>query len=329
LSTDSTSEEEIFEEAKQYVSETRDALSSTRSVPDDVRGRLQRLLNELHHRIQDGDPEAVESKLEETEAFVDEHVELRRKSAAREYAESIGLAVLFALFLRAFVVEPFKIPTKSMVPTLLVGDHLFVNKFIYGIRVPFTETFLARFQKPERGEVVVFTFPSAEAQRYMAKQPPARRDCIDAADLEGQKDFIKRIVGTAGDTVAVRDDELIVNGERVDRTFLDKKPTGEYVEPYLVRERERLNGHQYTVQYKGDNQTGGEDDESFDFGPVKVRKGHVFMMGDNRDNSSDSRCWGQVPVEHIKGRAMFIWWSIRTGSYWWDCRWDRLGRVIH
>lgn len=328
MGDDSTTDEEMLDEAEEFVTETRDALSSTRSISDDIRGQLQRHLNELHHRIEDGDPDAVESKLEETREFIDEHAELRRKSAVREYAESIGLAIVFALILRAFVVEAFKIPTKSMVPTLLVGDHLFVNKFIYGIRVPFTEYFVTRFKEPEKGEVVVFTFPSHEAQRYISKQPPARRDCIDPSTLDGQKDFIKRIVGTAGDTVAIRDNHLIINGEPVQRKFLDKEPTGKYLQPLRVREREVLNGHRYTIRYKGDDQ---EDDEdgSYDFGPVQVRKGHVFMMGDNRDNSSDSRCWGQVPVEHIKGRALFIWWSIRSNSYWWDCRWGRLGRVIH
>ncbi|MFB6351525.1 MAG: signal peptidase I, partial [Bradymonadaceae bacterium] len=241
----------------------------------------------------------------------------------REYAESIGLAVMFALLLRGFVIEPFKIPTKSMVPTLLVGDHLFVNKFTYGIRVPFTETYLVRFGEPEKGEVVVFTFPSDEAQKYMAKQPPARRECISQSSLYEEKDFIKRIVGTEGDTIAVRDNQLYVDGEKVDRTFVKKEPTGEFLRPHEVHERESLNGHTYSIKYTGNDRK---------FGPVEIKDDHVFVMGDNRNNSSDSRCWGQVPVEHIKGRAMFIWWSISDApdKAWWNrIRGERIFEWIH
>lgn len=316
MSEKSEQDREIFERAKEFVDETREALSSSRDVPDDVRGQLKRRLNELHHRIEDEDAEAVRREFERTREFVEEHAELQQKSALREYAESIGLAILFALFLRGFVIEAFKIPTGSMIPTLLVGDHLFVNKFIYGVRVPFTETYLTRFDSPVKGEVVVFTFPVEEAQNYIAKQPPSRRECIERSSLDDEKDFIKRIVGTEGDTIEIRDHHLYVNGEPVDREFIKKEPTGKFLHPHQIHETESLNDHEYTIRYT-------ESDK--DFGPVQVKDDHVFMMGDNRDNSSDSRCWGQVPVEHIKGRAMFIWWSIGPDS----ARWDRIGQVIH
>ena len=316
MSESSAEENEIFDEARVFVEETRRALSGSRNVPDDVRGQIKRRLNEIRHRIEDGDEEAVEELLEQTEAFIDEHADLRYKSALREYAESIGLAVLFALILRGFVIEAFKIPTGSMIPTLLVGDHLFVNKFIYGIRIPFTETYVTRFNQPKKGEIVVFTFPTGEAQRYIAKQPPSRRECIERSSLDDEKDFIKRIVGTEGDTVALRDEHLIINGTPVERSFVKKEPTGKFLHPHEIHEQEKLGGHKYTIQYTGSDR---------DFGPVKVKEDHVFVMGDNRDNSSDSRCWGQVPVENIKGRAMFIWLSIGPESY----RWDRVGKVIH
>ena len=316
MSESSSHSEEIFDEAEVFVEETRSALSTTRNLSDEVRGQIQRRLNEIRHRIEDEDAEAVERLLEKAREFIDEHAELHHKSALREYAESIGLAVLFALILRGFVIEAFKIPTGSMIPTLLVGDHLFVNKFIYGVRVPFTETYVTRFSNPEKGEVVVFTFPSGEAQKYIAKQPPSRRECIDRASLGHEKDFIKRIVGTEGDTVALKENQLLINGEPVEREFVKKEPTGKFLHPHEIHEIEHLNGHDYTIQYIGSDQ---------DFGPVKVKEDHVFVMGDNRDNSSDSRCWGQVPVENIKGRAMFIWWSIGENEY----RWDRIFRVIH
>ncbi len=323
VSESSTQDGEMEREARAFVDEVREALNHSPDVPEDVRGEIERRLNELSHRIEDGDREAVEDLLESTREFIDEHAELRPKSALREYAESIGMAVLFALMLRGFVIEPFKIPTGSMVPTLEVGDHLFVNKFLYGIRVPFTETYLTRFSEPEPGEIVVFTFPSQEAQDYIAKQPPARRECIDQGSLAEEKDFIKRVVGVEGDRVAIEENTLKLNGEPVSREFLKKKPTGEFLRPHEVHERERIGGEEYTIKHT---------DTDRKFGPIEVRDDHVFVMGDNRNNSADSRCWGQVPVENIKGRAMFIWWSISNDPDlpWWNrIRWDRIGEPVH
>jgi signal peptidase I len=186
--------------------------------------------------------------------LLDSHLGFARKSTAREYTESIGVAVLIALFLRAFVVEAFKIPSGSMIPTLQVGDHIFVNKFIYGVRVPFTNIkFGMEYRKPRRGEVIVFIYP---------KEP--------------DKDFIKRIVAVENDTVEVRDNQIFVNGVGVPRSHVD-----------------------------GDCNYGGVHSTR----PVTVPKDSVFVMGDNRDNSHDSRFWGFVPFDLIKGKAMIIWWS--------------------
>ena len=226
------------------------------------------------------------------------------------------MAILFAFVLRAFVIEAFKIPSASMVPSLLVGDHLFVNKFIYGVRVPFTQNFLVRFSEPDRGEVVVFTFPREEARAHLAARPK-QRDCIDSSSLRDEKDFIKRIVGIEGDKVELRGNRLLVNDRTLERQFLRKETTGNFMYPHITKERERNGEASYTIQY-----TIPEPD----FGPITVAPGHVFVMGDHRDNSSDSRCWGQVPVDHIKGRAMIIWWSIDAVK---GVRWDRLGDIVH
>jgi signal peptidase I len=309
------SDDELLREAESFVERLQERLDRDSRIPDDVRVRLQTLSNELRQAISEEDAEVARSKLADARALASEHLEAP-KSALREYAESIGLAILFALFLRGFVIEAFKIPTGSMIPTLLIGDHLFVNKFIYGIRVPFTQTYVVRFSEPERGEVVVFSFPNEEARAHIAEQPVSQRDCIDHSALDEEKDFIKRIVGVAGDTIELKDNHLFVNGSPVERTFLRRKVTGNYMYPHQIREREKLDGHAYTIQYAGGD---------LNFGPVRVEEGHVFVMGDNRDNSSDSRCWGQVPVENIKGRAMIIWWSIGPESM----RWERVGRAIH
>jgi signal peptidase I len=311
-----TTETSQLDQARQFVRHAQNRLKRAHGLSDDVADRIQERLNEVRHLIEDGEGDEASKKIDELQPWLDEQLEGKEKSVVREYAESIGLAVLFALFLRGFVIEAFKIPTGSMIPTLLIGDHLFVNKFIYGIRVPFTETYLTRFKEPERGEVVVFEFPRAEARAHLAKQPASQRECIDTGSLQDSKDFIKRIVGVGGDTIEVRDNQLLINGGPVERTYSRKETTGNFLYPHQISEVEQLNGHSYTIQYSGADEN---------FGPITVEDGHVFVMGDNRDNSSDGRCWGQVPVSNIKGRAMIIWLSIGPESM----RWERMGQVIH
>jgi len=220
---------------------------------------------------------------------LDENLGFARKSTAREYVESIGIAVLIALFLRAFVVEAFKIPSGSMIPTLQVGDHIFVNKFIYGVRLPFAKDikFWMDYRKPRRGEVIVFVYP---------KEP--------------DKDFIKRIVAVEGDTIEVREDVLYVNGAPVPRQKIDGEcryddlveEQGVWLEKRCEAWRETVEGNSYTVVF---DKNGGHHS----WPPRTVPKESVFVMGDNRDNSHDSRYWGFVPFGHIKGKAMVIWSS--------------------
>lgn len=234
-----------------------------------------------------------------------------------ETVESIGIALLIALAIRSFLLEPFKIPSPSMVPTLLVGDQIFVNKFIYGLRVPFTKKRFWAGRDPRAGEVVVFIYPKNE-----------------------KLDYIKRVMGVPGDVVRVEADEIYVNGELIfkeplafekdpeneERVFL--KPPVPYKKLTLYPEwdrfsfyREALGEGSHLVQYEND------------YGIPKefvVPEKSYFVMGDNRDNSEDSRRWGFVPRENVKGRAMFIWLSFD-----WDkpflkwIRWHRFGRRIY
>jgi signal peptidase I len=190
-----------------------------------------------------------------------------------EYARSF-FPVLFVVFvLRSFLVEPFQIPSSSMVPTLEVGDYILVNKFTYGIRLPVIRTKVLALNEPHRGDVMVFF-------------PPHMNDTY----------FIKRVVGLPGDTVSYRNKEIFVNGERVERVPVTD-PTG------------------LDLRYRLDHETLGEAEHlmqvdtlrpATDFYEV-VKPGHYFMMGDNRDNSSDSRVWGQVPEKDIVGKAFAIW----------------------
>lgn len=207
----------------------------------------------------------------------------RRKHWAREYAEAIAIAVLIALFLRAYVVQAFKIPSGSMLPTLLVGDYLLVNKFIYGTEIPFTDKTVLTLRKPERGDIIVFKYP----------KDPAR-------------DFIKRIVALGGDTVESVDKHIFVNGQPVEASYV------QYTDPIVEPANPDAPGD-----------TGKRDN----FGPVKVPEGKLFVMGDNRDNSHDSRFWGFVDMADVRGKAFIIYWSWDGEGGW--PRLDRIGSVIH
>ncbi len=325
----SRDEKRVLREAKDFVKTNARHVKKARDVSSGARSRVEDELNELRQAIADKDVDRIKSTRAAIDKLLDEHFDIQEKSAFREYAESIGLAVLFALVLRGFVFEAFKIPTGSMIPTLLVGDHIFVNKFIYGIRIPFTETYLAEFARPERGEVIVFTFPREEARAHIADQPVQLRSCIDPGSLQEEKDFIKRVVAVGGDTLEIRDHLVYINGEPLARKRLSEEPTNRYMSPMEVRERETNDGFTYTVQFQADRTSDDGDVDPGkghgDFGPVKIEERHVFVMGDHRDHSSDSRCWGQVPVNNVKGRAIFIWFSIGDRGI----RWNRLGHFIH
>ncbi len=194
----------------------------------------------------------------------------KRKSVIREYAEAIAIAVVLALFIRTFVVQAFKIPSGSMKPTLLIGDHILVNKFIYGIKIPFTEKTLVSLRQPKRGDVIVFKYP-----------------------LDTKKDYIKRVIGLPGDRVELSNKELVINGQKVE------DPRAKY----------SLHGNLRN------------------FGPVSVPDHHLFVMGDNRDESSDSRVWGFVPISYLKGKAFLIYWSWDSRKF--GLRWSRLGDIVH
>ena len=203
-------------------------------------------------------------------------VSKKGKGRFRENVEAILLAIVLALFIRTFVVQAFKIPSGSMKQTLLIGDHILVNKFIFGIKIPFTQTTLIPIREPQRADIVVFKFP----------EDPA-------------KDFIKRVVGVAGDVVEIKDKQVFINGKK------ENHPYGLHTDPYTIP---------VGIQPR-DN-----------FGPITVPPNSLFVMGDNRDHSYDSRFWGFVDLEAVKGKAFIIYWSWNKEDF--GVRWRRLGQLL-
>jgi signal peptidase I len=189
-----------------------------------------------------------------------------KKSVVREYFESIVIAVILALFVRTWAVQAFKIPTGSMENNLLIGDHLLVNKFVFGPTAAGLERAVLPMRGIRRGDIVVFKYPD-----------------------EPERDFIKRVIGLPGETLELRNKKVYINGRPLDEPyvhFLDPTDEGQEVTSFDVRER---------------------------YGPVRVPDGQFFVMGDNRDNSQDSRYWGFLPRANIKGKALMIYWSYDSG----------------
>ena len=202
------------------------------------------------------------------------------------------LAIVIALAIRAVVIEPFRIPSGSMLPTLLIGDHLFVNKFIYGARVPFTDWRLPGIREPRRGDVVVFEVARTPGGGIV----PADRQ----PDLPGD-DFIKRLVGLPGDRITARDGRLTINGVPMEQIDFDLEHRDELGRRLDVRtEMLEACGHEIL----DDPGLGGLQVVDF-----VVPEGRYFMMGDNRDYSNDSRQWGTVRLEEMKGPAFLLYWS--------------------
>jgi signal peptidase I len=226
---------------------------------------------------------------------------VKHKSFYKEWIEPFLIAAVVALFIRQFAVEAFKIPSGSMIPTLDIGDHLLVNKFVYGPRIPFTDIRIFTWKEPKRGEIIVFKYPENES-----------------------KNFIKRVVGLPGDKIEIKKGILFINDQPVPviaQGVLKEKEQVDspsyYEKPKLFEEQLGIVKHE--IQYL-------RDQSNYDFGPKLVPAESVFVMGDNRDNSQDSRFWGFVKFEKILGRALIIYWSWDGDGRW--VRWERIGTMI-
>ena len=198
------------------------------------------------------------------------------KSKVYEYAEAIIIAILIAVVVRTFIVQAYKIPSRSMLPTLLVGDHLLVNKFIYGVKVPFLRNTIIPVTNPQRGDIVVFIYPN-----------------------DRSKDFIKRVIGVSGDKIEIKNKIIFINGKQ-------------YSDAYGI--------YNDNITYPASMQPRDN------YGPVTVPNGSLFVMGDNRDESLDSRFWGFVDLKDVEGKAFIIYFSLNYEEK--NLRWQRLGNIL-
>jgi len=365
----------VKKEAHALVREARAALALKRGLRGKG-GDLEAVTKEVEGGLAGKDLGRVRRFLPNLDSLVDELVKRPPKSTTRDYIESIGAAILIALALRAFVIEAFKIPSSSMYPTLEIGDHIFVNKFIYGMRIPETNTKLFELRDPRRGEVIVFVYP-----------------------CDPDRDYIKRVIALPGDSVEVRCNVVYVNGEAIpnklvaevgkiaDNHCVDNgccyedqdEQTGKWTAKKCSEYQETVDGHVHDTYQNEDRpqndaawlagtkkigdgrdfplrgDTGPSCSKSPEDAPraasiqqvhgkivetvpegkagvceqqihYVVPEGHVFVMGDNRNNSNDSRVWGAVPIENIKGKALFIWLSFKESIF--NLRWPRIGDFV-
>jgi signal peptidase I len=213
-----------------------------------------------------------------------------------EWADTVFSAAFMASLLMMFVIQAFKIPSASMEKTLLIGDHLFVNKFLYGLRVPFSGKRILPLRQPKRGDILVFQFP--------VDDPTA----LHCGSVQYGKDFIKRLIGEPGDKIEVRQGRVILN----DKPLGDELPYAVHDAPYqepVSPRASQLTPEQYQTLWEGhhlDEEL--QNNERDFFGPVTVPPNSYFMMGDNRDHSCDSRYWGPVAEKYVKGNAWFLYW---------------------
>ena len=225
-----------------------------------------------------------------------------------EYSRSFFPVIFIVLILRSFLLEPFRIPSGSMMPTLLVGDFILVNKFSYGIRLPVLNKKIIDIGSPKRGDPVVFRYP---------KQPSV--------------DYIKRVVGLPGDTIFYKDKTVYINGKEIMQTPIGRYigiGTGERMTG-AVEMQEDLDGVKHDILVVPRAPDFAMGCQVLAYGPITIPAGHYFVMGDNRDNSNDSRCWGLVPDENLVGKAFAIWmnWDSELNTFP-PIEWERIGKSI-
>lgn len=299
-------EHKARKKANLLLKHVKPVLEKNRSkISAEVVSIVEQRIGNLERALESQNYEEVLRTTDDLEIAASDYLSKYTKSKLRQNIEALAFAIILALIIRTFVFQPFKIPSGSMIPNLLVGDHLLVNKFVYGTKIPFTNIEVLPLEEIKRGDVIVFTYPNHE-------NDPSKQGLY----------YIKRVIGLPGDDVDIDGRNLVINGQKIPLdyigTYSDDRNSQQFDEY-----REDLFGEEHTVIYR----KGKENTTIGSKIPVpKVPDGTVFVMGDNRDNSQDSRFWGFVPKENIAGKAFIIHWS-------WDfanpdilnkVRWDRI-----
>ena len=301
----------LIKKSQELLNSTKSILKANKTdISPDIRNIFNERLNELEKALESNDPEQINGSYNSLKNLFDQNLSGYSKSKLRQNVEAIIIALCLALLIRTFIVQPFKIPSGSMIPTLLIGDHLLVNKFIYGTKIPFTNIRVLPVEDIERGDVVVFKFPGNDS-------------------VNKGLHYIKRAIGLPGDVIDIEGRDVIINGKKVKQVYegsYDYYEQGTEVstDKYI----DTLSENIFDVIYKKSSVNTTKGKTNF---PITVPDGHIFVLGDNRDNSYDSRFWGFVPINNISGKAFLIHWSwnFDNESIFNKVRWKRIFSSIN
>jgi len=296
----------------------QDLLNSTKSIikanKNDISLDTRNIINEriklLEESLELNDQERIISSYSSLKNLYEQNLSQYSKSKLRQNVEAIVIALCLALLIRTFIVQPFKIPSGSMIPTLLIGDHLLVNKFIYGTKIPFMDIRIFPVEDIKRGDVIVFKFPG--------------NDSVN----EGVH-YIKRAIGLPGDEVNIEGRDVYINGEKIKQVYEGNyKYFEQGTEVATDKYIDTLSENIFDVIYKRSSINTTKGKTNF---PITIPEGNIFVLGDNRDNSYDSRFWGFVPIESISGKAFLIHWSwnFDNDNIFSKVRWNRIFSSIN
>lgn len=299
-----------IKKSKELLKRTDNILSKHgKFLPADVVEEANKKIRYSNDVIKTGGIKEIERAQRSLENFNKKNLKSYEKSKIRQNLEVLVFALALALLIRTFIVQPFKIPSGSMIPTLLIGDQLLVNKFTYGTKIPFTDKLIFPLTEIDNGDVIVFKFPEDRDSR------------VGSSGVH----YIKRVIGTPGDKIDIRNRQVYINDEPLKQQYIGNY---EYLDDNIPRVADMyLQFFSSETESKVIYRKGSESMSTgyTDF-PVTVPEGSLFVMGDNRDNSYDSRFWGFVPVENVSGKAFLIHWSwdFTNPNLFSKIRWERI-----
>lgn len=308
-------EKRIESSAKQTISSIKTVLRNKDGLIDaSVKNIFDEKIAAIENSLESKNIEDTAKLSEELKGLETEHLSKYIKSKRRQNLENLFIALALALFVREFIIQPFKIPSGSMIPNLLVGDHLLVTKFMYGTKIPFTNIqILPGIKDIEYGDVVVFIYPNGDRE-------PSKKGVH----------YIKRVVGLPGDSINIKNKNLYINGKLIPLEYVssyDSVNLRNNTSIYVDEHEEDMFGNKHKVIYE--NRKKATDKGKF-IPFNKIPDKHYFVMGDNRDNSRDSRYWGLVPAENISGKALLTHWSwVDPTELVSDVRWKRIFKLIN